>query len=145
MGAHHRLVPEAGRSTLRTRPGARRRSRVDRPAAYVFDGADGPSGLPTFQYPYANPQPDVLEDQRDYADGEARLENARTWEWMHPLDDVLGSLRAAGLSIEEFTEHYRVPWQIFPVTVAQGDGMFGWPAERWLPLSYEVVASTPLR
>ncbi len=46
-----------------------------------------------------------------------------------------------GLSIDVFTEHYQVPWRIFPITVPQGDGMFGWPAERWLPLSYEVVAT----
>ena len=64
---------------------------------------------------------------------------------MHPLDEVLGSLRGAGLAIDTFTEHYRVPWQIFPIAVPQGDGMFGWPAQRWLPLSNEVVASTPLR
>jgi hypothetical protein len=62
---------------------------------------------------------------------------------MHPLDEVMRSLRAAGLSIDEFTEHYRVPWQILPITEPQGEGMFGWPAERWLPLSYEVVASAP--
>jgi hypothetical protein len=86
----------------------------------------------------------VLEDPRDYADSAASLKHARTWEWMHPLDEVLGSLRGAGLSIDEFTERYQVPWQIFPIAVPQGDGMFGWPAQRWLPLSYEVVASAPL-
>ena len=62
---------------------------------------------------------------------------------MHPLDEVMGALRDAGLSIDAFTEHYQVPWQIFPVTVPVGQGMFSWPAERWLPLSYELVASAP--
>jgi hypothetical protein len=56
----------------------------------------------------------ALDDPSDYADAEIRLQNAPTWEWMHPLDEVMGSLRAAGLAIDEFTEHYRVPWQIFP-------------------------------
>ena len=62
-------------------------------------------------------------------------------EWMHPLAEVQGALRAAGLIIDAFEEHLQVPWQIFPITVPQGDGMFGWPAEQWLPLSYELVAS----
>ena len=126
------------------KPGGRLYFADGHPAAFVFDGADGPGGLPTFQYAYANPGPDVLEDPRDYADPAASLEHARTWEWMHPLDEVLGSLRGAGLAIDEFTERYQVPWQIFPFAVPQGDGMFGWPAQRWLPLSYEVVASAPL-
>ncbi|PWC03048.1 hypothetical protein [Agromyces badenianii] len=68
------------------------------------------------------------------------LANGRTREWMHPLSEVFGALRDAGLDIETFTEHYRVPWRIFPATVDLGEGMFGWPAERWLPLSYELVA-----
>jgi SAM-dependent methyltransferase len=127
------------------KPGGRLYFADGHPAAYVFDGADGPGGMPTFQYPYANPEPDILDDPSDYADADVRLQNARTWEWVHPLDEVMRSLRAAGLTIDEFTEHYQVPWQIFPITEPQGEGMFGWPAERWLPLSYELIASAPLR
>jgi len=84
-----------------------------------------------------------FEDDADDADPDAKLEHARTWEWMHPLGEVFGALRAAGLTVDEFTEHDEVLWQIFPVTVPTGDGMFGWPAERWLPLSYTISASAP--
>lgn len=114
------------------------------PTAFVFDdaaGSDAPAGMPTFQYAYSKQGPDVLEEATDYADDEAVIEHARTWEWMHPLDEVFGALRAAGVSIDDFAERYEVPWQIFRVTVPQGDGMFGWPAERWLPLSYEIVGT----
>ena len=98
--------------------------------------------MPTFGYAYrGDGEPDIVEDPSDYADPDASLQNRRTWEWMHPLDEVLGALRDARMSIDVFTEHYQVPWRIFPITVPQGDGMFGWPAERWLPLSYEVVAT----
>jgi SAM-dependent methyltransferase len=127
------------------KPGGRLYFADGHPAAFVFDGDAGPGGLPAFTFPYSKDEPDVLEDPSDYADASAALANARTWEWMHPLDGVLGALRDAGLTVDAFTEHYQVPWQIFPVTVPQGDGMFGWPAERWLPLSYELVASAPLR
>ena len=127
------------------KPGGRLYFADGHPTAFVFDGDGGPGGLPVFQYPYANPEPDVLEDGRDYADDDVEISNARTWEWMHPLAEVFGALRDAGLSIDAFDEHYRVPWQIFPLTVPVGEGMFGWPSEQWLPLSYEVVATAPQR
>lgn len=127
------------------KPGGRLYFADGHPAAFVFDGDGGAGGMPVFAYPYAKDDPDILEDPSDYADREAALEHARTWEWMHPLAEVQGALRAAGLVIDEFEEHYRVPWQIFPVTIPLGEGMFGWPAEQWLPLSYELVASAPPR
>ncbi|TYL50402.1 class I SAM-dependent methyltransferase [Agromyces mariniharenae] len=127
------------------KPGGRLYFADGHPSAFVFDGDGGPGGLPVFQFPYSNPEPDVLEDASDYADRDVAISNARTWEWMHPLAEVLGALRDAGLSIDAFDEHYQVPWQIFPVTVPVGDGMFGWPSERWLPLSYEVVATARQR
>lgn len=124
------------------KPGGRLYFADGHPAAFVFDGDGGPGGMPTFGYAYrGDGEPDIVEDSSDYADPDASLQHVRTWEWMHPLDEVLGALRDAGMSIDVFTEHYRVPWRIFPITVPQGDGMFGWPAERWLPLSYEVVAT----
>ena len=127
------------------KPGGRLYFADGHPSAFVFDGDGAAGGLPAFQFPYANPEPDVLDDPTDYADPDAAIEHARTWEWMHPLAEVQGALRAAGLVIDAFEEHFQVPWQIFPITVPQGDGMFGWPAEQWLPLSYELVASAPPR
>jgi SAM-dependent methyltransferase len=125
------------------KPGGRLYFADGHPAAFVFDGSDGPDGFPTFQYAYRSDEPDIVDDPSDYADPDAALANSRTWEWMHPLDEVMSALRGAGLSIDEFAEHFQVPWQIFPITVPQGEGMFGWPDRRWLPLSYELVASAP--
>jgi SAM-dependent methyltransferase len=125
------------------KPGGRLYFADAHPAAFVFDGDGGPGGLPGFAFPYAKPDAIEFDDPSDYADPRARIEHAKTWEWMHPLDEVMRALRDAGLSIDAFTEHYEVPWQIFPVTVPVGQGMFSWPAERWLPLSYELVASAP--
>lgn len=127
------------------KPGGRLYFADGHPAAFVFDGDGGAGGMPVFAYPYAKDDPDILEDPSDYADPGAALEHARTWEWMHPLAEVHGALRDAGLAIDEFEEHYRVPWQIFPVTIPLGEGMYGWPAAQWLPLSYELVASAPPR
>lgn len=126
------------------KPGGRLYFAEGHPSAMVLDGADGPGGLPTISYAYDNAgQPDVLDDPSDYADPGAKLVNSRNWEWLHPLSTVLGALRDAGLEVEAFDEHYSVPWQIYPATPALGEGMYGWPAEHWLPLSYEIVARNP--
>ncbi|WP_022890589.1 class I SAM-dependent methyltransferase [Agromyces italicus] len=125
------------------KPGGRLYFAEGHPTAMVFDGDDGPDGLPSIRYAYQSEQPEILDDPSDYADPEARLANARTWEWSHPIDEVLSALRDAGLALEAFTEHYSVPWRVFPATVELGEGMYGWPAERWLPLSYELVALNP--
>ncbi|GAA2028020.1 class I SAM-dependent methyltransferase [Agromyces tropicus] len=127
------------------KPGGRLYFADGHPAAFVFDGDAGPHGLPAFGYPYRNDRPDIIEDPSDYADPEARIVNAKTWEWMHPLGEVHGALRDAGLSVDVLAEHYEVPWRMFPITVPKGDGMYGWPEQQWLPLSYEIVASSPER
>ncbi|WP_159601167.1 class I SAM-dependent methyltransferase [Agromyces humi] len=127
------------------KPGGRLYFADGHPAAFVFDGDGAPGGLPTFQYAYGGGEPDVLEDPSDYADPDASIRHARTWEWMHPLGEVVGAVRAAGLEVDELAEHFQVPWRIFPMAVPQGEGMFGWPAEQWLPLSYELVALAPSR
>ncbi|MCI2959182.1 class I SAM-dependent methyltransferase [Agromyces atrinae] len=113
------------------------------PSSYVFDGDAGPAGLPVFAYPYGNTEPDVVDDPSDYADADAALANSRTFEWMHPVGEIFGAITAAGLRIERLDEHYEVPWRIFPATEPQANGMWGWPAEKWLPLSLSLTATAP--
>ncbi|GAA1056756.1 hypothetical protein GCM10017608_20470 [Agromyces luteolus] len=125
------------------KPGGRLFFADGHPSAYVFEGDAGPGGMPAFAYPYVSTGPDIIDDPSDYADPEARLVNARTWEWMHPLGEVFAALRDAGLRVDHFDEHYELPWRMFPITVPKGDGMFGWPDRRWLPLGYELDASRP--
>ena len=127
------------------KPGGRLYFAEGHPAAMVFEGAAGADGLPAFTYAYSSDAPDVIDDPSDYADPDAVIENSRTWEWTHPIDEVLRVVRDAGLAIESYSEDYRIPWQAFPVLVPIGEGMFGWPATRWLPLSYELVATAPTR
>lgn len=122
-------------------PGGRLYFADGHPAAFVFDGEGGRGGMPEFTYPYRADGPDIIDEPGDYADPDVQLQHSRTWEWMHPLDEVFGALRDAGLRLDSFAEHFEVPWQIFPIAVPTGDGMFGWPDRRWLPLSYEIVAS----
>ncbi|WP_395242685.1 class I SAM-dependent methyltransferase [Agromyces sp. MMS24-K17] len=125
------------------KPGGRLYFADGHPTAWIFDydgKPDADAGLPAVRFPYVSDGPDVLDDPSDYADADASIAHARTWEWTHPLSETLGALRAAGLAVEEFEEHYRLPWRIFPAVVPLEDGMYGWPDTKWIPLGIEIVA-----
>ena len=58
------------------------------PCAHVFDDEKRmPDGMPGYCTPYFVRQPLRFDDPRDYADDSARLENATTYEWLHPLGE----------------------------------------------------------
>ncbi|SFN48922.1 class I SAM-dependent methyltransferase [Mycetocola miduiensis] len=115
------------------------------PAAQVFDtDPERPDALPVFRFPYAQEAPDVYDEASDYADESAVLENTRGWEWAHPLSQTVGALLDAGLRLDRLAEHDDVPWRMYPHLVPVGNGMFGWPEEKWLPLSVSLVASKPV-
>lgn len=113
------------------------------PAAYVFDGAGGPAGRPDWTFPYFARQALAFDNPADYADPEARLTNSRTIEFLHPLADILGALREAGLRLDWFHEHARLTWQLFPCLVRGDDRLWTWPDRPWLPLAFSLRAEKP--
>jgi SAM-dependent methyltransferase len=119
------------------------------PSAMVFDStvsANSSTGspMPGFAYPYGDPNPLILDETDDYADGDAVLTHTRTWEWSHPVSEIVGALLGAGLRIDKLGEHFEVPWKMYDQLVPTGGGMFGWPdGTPWLPLALELVASKP--
>ena len=115
------------------------------PCAFVFDdAARGPGTLlPAWHVPYFRREPMVIDDPRDYADETARLHNERTYQWLHPLADIVSALIGAGLSLSWLREHPCVPWRMFECLVETDDGMFIWPDEHWLPLAFSLRAVRP--
>lgn len=112
------------------------------PSALVFD--DSGQGAPVFSYPYdSEGEAVVLDDDRDYADPEARLENTRTFEWSHPLAGVVTALLDAGLTLTFLHEHFEVPWQMFSSLEVGDDRMYRWPEQKWLPLALSMAATKP--
>jgi SAM-dependent methyltransferase len=113
------------------------------PAAAVFDGladqADA-DARPGWLVPYFGRAPQVFDDPTDYANAEARLANSRTVNWSHPLADILGSLRAAGLALDWLHEHPRLTWKLFPGLVQDADQLWTWPGRPWLPLAVSLRA-----
>ncbi len=128
------------------KPGGRLYLADGHPAAYVFDDdAQLPDGMPGLFVPYFQREPLVLDDPRDYADEDARLQNTRTVQWVHPLSETIGSVIEAGLSLDWLHEHDSVPWRMFRVLSRDDAGMYRWPGQPWLPLAFSLMAtrSTP--
>jgi SAM-dependent methyltransferase len=109
------------------------------PAAAVFDDETvDASGRPGYFVPYFLKDAFVDENDSDYADDNAVLKNTRTVEWMHPVSSVISALLNAGLRLDRFTEHDAVPWRMFSCLRADADGMYRWPDQNWLPLSFSL-------
>ncbi|AWV21492.1 SAM-dependent methyltransferase [Roseomonas mucosa] len=113
------------------------------PVAAVFDGladATDAEGRPSWLIPYFDRTSQVFDDPLDYADPSARLVNSRTVNWVHPLADMLGALRSAGLRLDWLREHARLTWQMFPALLRDADGLWTWPGRPWLPLALSLRA-----
>jgi SAM-dependent methyltransferase len=113
------------------------------PAALVFD--EQTSGEPGrragFYWPYLGRAEMEEIDPRDYADPSARLANAATREWLHPVGDVVTAVIEAGLRLDWLHEHDAVTWRMFECLVEGDDGLFRWPDKPWLPLAYSLRAT----
>ena len=60
----------------------------------------------------------MTEDEPDYTG--ARMINDRTYEWQHPLSEIIGCLLDAGLKVEGFAEYPWIDWPMLPGTVPGG-------------------------
>lgn len=114
------------------------------PTAYVFDSRMGsPDGPPGWFLPYFRKEPLIEDRTEDYADPAAVLSNTKTYEWLHPLSEVVTALIGSGLRLDQLAEHDRVPWAMFTCLVRDETGFYRWPDKPWLPLSYALRASRP--
>jgi SAM-dependent methyltransferase len=112
------------------------------PAALVLDDLCRlPNGNPGFFAPYFHQEPLLIDDATDYVDREARLTNAATCQWIHPLGAVVTALIEAGLRLDWLHEHPNVTWRMFQCLVEDAAGLFNWPGQPWLPLAYSLRAS----
>ena len=82
----------------------------------------------------------VWDDATTYS-GDGTVAHARTYQWAHPLSDVVNALIGAGLRILRLDEHATLPWRFSPRMVEVPDG-FAWPeGERdRVPCTFTIVA-----
>lgn len=114
------------------------------PAAMVLDDATPlPDGRPGFFAPYFHVDPLVIDESRDYVDPHARLANASTYQWIHPLGRIVTALIEAGLTPRWLHEHPAVTWRMFACLKEDSVGLFHWPDKPWLPLAFSLRADKP--
>lgn len=77
--------------------------------------------------------------------GDGRITHTRTYEWPHPLSEVVMALLGAGLVIERLDEGRTLPWRFSDRMIELPDGNFVWPDEdAWrVPCTFTVVARRP--
>jgi SAM-dependent methyltransferase len=123
------------------RPGGALYLAEGHPVAFVFDDAARlPDGRPGYYVPYFLGQAYTYDDDRDYANPNARLRNTRQHSFLHPLGAVTTALVEAGMRLQWLREHDTVTWRMFACLVEGTDGMFRWAEKPWLPLSFSLRA-----
>lgn len=95
----------------------------------------------TTRYPYfGDGRAQQWDDESTYA-GDGTVAHSRTYEWPHPLSEILGALLRAGLRLVHLDEGRTLPWRFSPRMVEVPRG-YAWPeAERNLiPCTFTIVA-----
>ncbi|MET0161676.1 MAG: class I SAM-dependent methyltransferase [Microbacteriaceae bacterium] len=82
----------------------------------------------------------VWDDATTYS-GDGTVAHARTYQWAHPLSDVVNALIGAGLRILRLDEHTTLPWRFSPRMIEVPDG-FAWPEDERdrVPCTFTIVA-----
>ena len=124
------------------RPGGQLYLAEGHPAAYVFDDETRTAdGRPGWFAPYFTRDPIANDNPRDYSDPEARLTNARSYNWIHPTGALITNLIQSGLHLDWLHEHDAVPWRMFSCLVQDHDHLYRWPDKPWLPLAFSLLAT----
>ena len=85
-------------------------------------------GRVTLRYPYFHETaPLELDWPEDYANPDAVVQNTKTFEWSHPISDILNAVIGAGLALEWVHEHDRIAWKLLPIMEKGGHRMFRLP------------------
>lgn len=86
--------------------------------------------------------PFVYDDATTYTGDATPLTHTRTYEWCHPLGDIISGLLEAGLRLDFLHEHETVPWRHFLMMVPDDQGIYRLPDGHppW-PLSFSLRAS----
>jgi len=120
------------------RPGGRLYLRESHPVADVFADEEL-----TVAYDYfADPEPLTWEDAGTYADADAATQHNRSFEWQHPVSEVLSAVLGQGLHLDLFHEQPFTVYARWPFLERHDDGTFWMPEDRpVLPLMYTLRAT----
>ena len=112
------------------------------PFGGIFDDSDDVTEL-NVDYPYFHSaQPVGFGPGPSYAGDE--LLKTPTYEWTHPISDILNSIISAGLRIEFLHEFPFIGWQAYPMMERGEDGWWRLPEHQdSVPLLFSLKATKP--
>lgn len=103
---------------------------------------DDESPAPRLRYDYFDPNVITFPTQGSYADREAEIKTQVSYEWQHPLGEIITALCAAGLRIEYLHEHESMCYQMAPYMPETSPGEFRLPPDHpRLPLAFSLRAT----
>jgi 2-polyprenyl-3-methyl-5-hydroxy-6-metoxy-1,4-benzoquinol methylase len=122
------------------RPGGVFFIRDGHPALYALD-EDADELVTRYRY-----FPDGTAQQWDDAGtyvGDGTVANTRTFEWPHPLSEIVNALLGAGLRLRRLDEGRTLPWRFSTRMVETGTGSWAWPEHDRdrIPTTYTIVAT----
>jgi hypothetical protein len=87
-------------------------------------------------------EPLTWEDAGTYADPDAATTHNRSFEWQHPISEVVSAVLAQGLHLDLLHEHPFTVFQRWPFLERRDDGTYWMPEDRpELPLMYTLKAT----
>lgn len=115
------------------------------PTMLMMEDED-PEGPVRVAYPYFHkPEPLRFESSVAYIDNETKLAVTETYEWNHPIGEIVTSLIDAGLRLDFLHEHPEITWMAFPFLVPGRRGQYRMPDDRPnFPLSFSLKATKPV-
>ena len=111
------------------------------PSTLSLDEVDGRLvALRSWRTPAAGPF--IYDETTTYTGDPTPLAHTRSYEWCHPLSDIIGGLLEAGMHLDFLHEHERLPWRYFPMMMEAEDWGYRLPDGHppW-PLAFSVRAS----
>jgi len=122
------------------RPGGVFFIRDGHPALYALD--ESADELVTRYRYFPDGTAQQWDDAGTYA-GDGTVANTRTYEWPHPLSEIVNALLGAGLRLRRLDEGTTLPWRFSPRMEDTGDGSWAWPAadRDRLPTTFTIVAT----
>ena len=109
------------------KPGGRIYFADGHPAFAILDEVDG-RPAPMFNWRTPSTLPLEFAPSQTYTGDPRPLVNTRSFEWIHPLSDILMALIDHGMTIEYIAEHEALPWAMFPLMQKGPDRLYRLPA-----------------
>jgi SAM-dependent methyltransferase len=103
-----------------------------------------PGLQPGFDWRTPIDKPVIMEEDTTYTGDTAKIANARTVEWIHPLSDIINGVITAGLQLDWLNEHEELAWQFMPSMPAIEGKRRMWvlpPDLPRLPLAFSISAT----